>query len=121
VKPKEKSVVKDDGWKGYVNWQPLAAEREMVEKYGNRSSFAVDEEISGLVESGYSVSFSHEEKTGAVRVAVTGKTKPCPNIGYTLSIRASSVARAMAVVGYYCFTICGGGDWLVEKNGDDVW
>lgn len=118
---KEKPVKVDDGWKGYVNWNPAAADREKAGALLDDQRWEIGDAIDTLVESGYTVSFSHEETTGAVRLAVTGKRKPCDNIGYTLSVRASSAIRVVALAHVYVYDLCQGGDWLFEKEGKDVW
>jgi len=108
-------------WKGYVNWNPTAAEREKVLAYMGHKNWTATGELATLNESGYTVSFSCEEGGSAYRVAVTGKTRPCPNIGYTLSIRASSHERLLGLVGFYCNIVCDHGDWLVDKKGEELW
>lgn len=119
----KKTVTKkaDDSWKGYVNWSPAPSDRELVLEYMGRKDWSVHLDIEQLVECGYSVSFTYDHKSGCPRVSVTGKANPCPNIGYSLSIRASSVERCIGLVGYYCFVLCQSGDWLVEKSSEDVW
>jgi hypothetical protein len=110
-----------DNWKGYVNWNPLASDRELVVEYMGSKGWDAHLVIEQLVQEGYTVSHSWDDKSSCVRLSVTGKTQPCPNIGYTLSVRASSVERCVGLVGYYCFILCQGQDWLVEKVGGEVW
>lgn len=119
---KKKPAVKtSEDWKGYVNYNPTATERETIVAYMGRAKWTPEEEIAALVQSGYAVSFGYDEKSDAVRLSVTGKRSPCPNIGYSLSIRASTPERCLGIAGYYVYTLCGGGDWLIEKTDAEVW
>lgn len=121
MKKKSVPVQSNQEWKGYVNWSATAADKAAVVDYMGSKGWDAHLVIEQLVECGYSVSHAFDEKHKCVRASVTGKTPPCPNIGYTLSVRASSVERCMGLVGYYCFVLCESGDWLVEKNGEEVW
>lgn len=111
----------NDGWQGYVNWSPTATDKEVVADRIGDGLWSAGSAIHSFLESGYNVSFSFEDGTGAVRVAITGKSKPCPNIGYTLSIRASSVDRCLGLAEQYCWHICQSGDWLIDKQSKEVW
>lgn len=121
MKPKVKTPAKQDNWRGYVNWSPTTADKAgVIELMGNNSWSGLDA-VHKLTECGYSVAFVHDDKHGCTRITVTGKESPCPNIGYTLSLRASSVERCVGLADYYCFVLCQAGDWLVEKNSEEVW
>jgi hypothetical protein len=121
MKQTKAAVKTNEDWKGYVNYNPVADEREKIVDYMGRKNWAHADEITSLVQSGYSVTFAHDEKSDAIRLSVTGKKKPCPNIGWSLSIRASTVERCVGIAGYYVYSLCGGGDWLVEKTNAEVW
>jgi hypothetical protein len=110
-----------DGWKGYVNWAPSEEDKKIVKGRVEKKDYSPDRVIESLVESGYAVSFVWDAKSQCIRASVTGKTVPCPNIGYTLSIRGSTVNRIVGLVEFYCQDICQAGDWLVEKLFEEVW
>jgi len=121
MKTKVEQPAGNGDWKGYVNWSASQAEKARVAVYVDDPLWFEGDAIHNLVESGYSVSFAYDVMSKGIRIAVTGKTVPCPNIGYTLSIRASSVKRAVGLADYYCRIICESGDWLVDKQQEDVW
>jgi hypothetical protein len=121
VKSTKKPASGFDNWKGYVNWSPTVADKALVVEYMAVGSWDASAVIQQLCESGYTVSHSWDDKSGCIRVSVTGKTPPCPNVGYTLSVRASSVERGLGIVGFYCFVLCQSGDWLIDKAGEEVW
>lgn len=120
-KAKEKTIRRDDGWLGYVNWNPTATDREKVVDFMGNGSFDISEYLLQLDESGYSSTFSYDENNSCHRLSVTGKGERCPNKGYTLSVRASSPVRCVALAAYYVYVLCESGDWLVDKKGGEVW
>lgn len=120
-KPKNTTVRKDDGWLGYVNWNPTASDREKVVTFMQGDSFDIGEYLLQLDESGYSCTFSYDEANSCHRLSVTGKGERCANKGYTLSVRASSPVRCVALASYYVYVLCESGDWLVDKKGGEVW
>lgn len=120
AKPKSPAVRSDD-WKGYVNYNPSEKEKASILEHWSRYDGNYDRAIAELVESGYSVTFTADKIGGVFRCAVTGRSTPCPNIGYTLSIRGSSIERCLAIALFYCSIVCLSGDWLVDKKGGDVW
>lgn len=121
MKKQTSAVKRDDGWKGYVNWSPTVSERAKVVEFMGNGSFDPMDYILQFDESGYSSSFGYDEKNSCHRLSVTGKGDRCPNIGYTLSVRASSPQRCVALAAYYIYVICESGDWLVDKAGSEVW
>lgn len=112
---------RQDGWLGYVNWNPIASDRDKVAAFMGEPSFDGWEYVLQLDESGYSCTFSYDEANSCHRLSVTGKGQHCPNKGYTLSLRASSPIRCLALASYYVYVICQSGDWLVDKKGDELW
>lgn len=120
-KPQQKEAGKTDDWKGYVNFSPTAKDKERIVEYMGSKGWDAHLVIEQFTESGYTVSHSYDEGNSCVRCSVTGKGKHCPNKGYTLSVRASSVERCMGIAGFYSFILCESGDWLVDKKGEEVW
>ena len=121
MKNKGTATKKQDDWKGYVNWSPTVREREGILSLMGDEAYSPTDQLDTLNECGYATSFSYDEKNSCHRISVTGKTRPCSNIGYTLSIRASTTARCLGSAVYYIFTICEGGDWLVDKGEGESW
>lgn len=111
----------NDGWKGYVNWSPMADDRDKVLSLMGKDDYDPGEYLLQLGEAGYTTSFSYDEANSCHRVSFTGKGKHCPNQGYTLSIRASSPGCCLGLGVYYIFILCESGDWLVDKAGAEVW
>lgn len=122
AKKADKSVIRrDDGWLGYVNWTPTVAEREKVVVFMGKGSFDPMDYLLQLNESGYSTTSSYDEANSCHRLSVTGKGERCPNKGYTLSVRASSPQRCVALASYYIYVLCESGDWIVDKKGGEIW
>lgn len=120
-KPAAKPTRSDDGWQGYVNFSPTVQQREEIISFMGNGSFDVADYLLQLSESGYSCTIQHDEKNNCHRLSVTGKTQPCPNIGWTLSIRSSSPQRCVGIAAYYIYVLSESGDWLVDKVGKEVW
>ena len=121
MKKKAEAVRRDDGWKGYVNWSPIAADRDKVVGFMGKITYVPLDYLLQLSESGYATSFGYDEKANCHRISVTGKGERCPNKGYTLSIRASTPDRCLGLAAYYIFVLCEAGDWLVDKEGEEIW
>lgn len=120
-KANEKTIRKDDDWKGYVNWSPSTSDKESVVRLFESGKWRMDDALAQFVESGYSVAFGWDKVGKCIRLSITGKDRPCPNIGYTLSIRGSTPERCLGLAYHYNWIICGAGDWLIDKKGEEVW
>lgn len=112
---------RDDNWKGYVNFTPTVKQREEIVSFMGKGGFDVGDYLLQLNESGYSTTFSYDEKNSCHRLSVTGKYPPCDNIGYTLSIRSSSPQRCVGIAAYYIYVLSESGTWNDGKEGGDVW
>lgn len=121
AKPINKAPRQNDDWKGYVNWSATASDKESVVRLFESGKWSMGDAVAQFTESGYSVAFGWDKAGNCNRITVTGKDKPCDNIGYTLSIRASTPDKCLGLAYHYHWIICGGGDWLVDKKGDDIW
>lgn len=117
----QKPVRRDDGWLGYVNYSPGEGDRPKIVFILDNPKWNPADQLEEFTQSGYSATFSHDDASSCERLSLTGKGDGNPNKGYTLSIRASSVLRCLAIATYYCDVLCQGQDWLIDKASKEVW
>jgi hypothetical protein len=119
-KVQQKNTGFSDDWKGYVNWSPTVGERKKIESFMGNGDFSVGEYILQLNESGYSCSFSYDEKGNCHRLSVTGKGEHNDNKGYTLVLRGSTPSRCVGMAAYYIYVICESQAWLRDQEGEEL-
>lgn len=93
---------KTDGDKGYapfVNCELDTDDKEAI-KSNIMKAVAAADVVAKLVENGYRVSFSWDERSDAVSVIITGVSETCPNKGWALSARAPSFLGAVTALWY---------------------
>ena len=119
--PVQVNEASSSNWKGYVNWNITESQKEHVKEYAKSSTFDVPDLILRFIEEGYAVGFSWDGTSKCMRMTVTGKTAPCPNIGWALSLRHADVTRLVAMAAVYVFVMYPNMAWPVNPLSELDW
>ena len=74
--------------------------------------------VQAMLDIGYKLSFAPDGRGGGIIATATGKTDPCPNIGYSMSGRGPDVLGALAMLEYKVEDLCHWGAWLGEAEAE---
>jgi len=96
-----------DGWKGFVNVEIPEAQKDQVKSLRNKPD-ELWRVILDLVENGYKMSVTCDQKYSLYNLSLTCKNPKDVNNGYTLSGRGGTLLGAMASFVYKHATILEG-------------
>lgn len=89
----------DDGWRGFVQLELVEADKPAVRALRDDSE-RLSDNVYGMVDSGYKLSFAYDTGNDSYIVSATGKRESGKNAGLTLTGRGGAIVSAMAALWY---------------------
>lgn len=101
-------------------WEFVEVELNAEDKAALRDGWMPMDDFLGyqerLIDEGYKVSYSIDEKKSVCIYAVSGKTSPCPNVGRTMVGRGGSLEQAWRAFAYKFEHYCPDGEFPRDSN-----
>lgn len=103
-------------WKGFVDIDLSAEDREEISVLAQSEKFHPFDFVSDLLEAGYKFSLAGDIEHNSVVATATGRGDANENQGYALSGRGPDAAGAMASLYWKMAVLCNWGSWLEKAD-----